>query len=288
MKTESRRVLDHGFVLTEQELRRLVDTAAQQMHRARADQVPETSFHVKFKSGEVVEKLLLEDVLGLENAGSRQIVHLGMEMKGKPGWEQFAIKIGFTNIRAEVGEYRPILYVVTGEDRDWVLVTASELDDRIAKCRCFNWSRASWSVRSGLVFPLFMALFMLLSLGGFLYTTARRGQVADRIEAKWKDGTLRDPIEAIILTEKAREAREAFTWQRIVGWMVVIPLGGTSVVLLSGVFLYYLYPGYVFCWGDYVKLYERRVAVRRYVVWGIIVTLCLSVVAGMIANRLSR
>jgi hypothetical protein len=55
MRTELRKSFFHGFVLTEQELRRIYDIMLQQMKRITTANVVDV-FELKFKNGMVAEK----------------------------------------------------------------------------------------------------------------------------------------------------------------------------------------------------------------------------------------
>jgi hypothetical protein len=87
---------------------------------------------------------------------------------------------------------------VKGGVRDWVLVTASELEDRITKVKC---AAVHKSFRSGsLWFSLMTYLIYALSILGFMHATIARPQltlVADAVRSP--SGAQLDAIKAIAL-----------------------------------------------------------------------------------------
>src|ERR1700677_1631044 len=76
VQTESRKTFHHGYLLNEQELRRIVDTATQQIRKANPNGGINTFFVLKFKNGTLTRSNSVEDVLSLENLGPKQIVRL--------------------------------------------------------------------------------------------------------------------------------------------------------------------------------------------------------------------
>jgi hypothetical protein len=55
MKTEARQSFSHGFVLTEQELRRIADVATQQLVKVRPSPPPKTQIELRFRNGTITE-----------------------------------------------------------------------------------------------------------------------------------------------------------------------------------------------------------------------------------------
>lgn len=287
MKTEARKTFRHGFVLTEQELRRTVDSATQQMQRIVPSRAPDVHFEVKLKNGTVAHSWSLEDLLSFENFASKQIVRLDIEMEQQNESSKYAIMLRFTNLNVEDDEVCSVKYVVMGEDRDWVLVTSSELEERVGRVKSFALNRMFGRRRHEWISPLFAGLFLVLSFTGMIRALDHRSHLAEAIEARWKAGILHDPIEVMILMQRDSESREAaLSPGNFVRWSIVYPVGLAFVLSACALGLIYLYPAYVFCWGDYVKTYERRVSIRKFLLVGIVVSLAISVIAGVIVNRM--
>jgi len=72
MTTEARKSFSHGFVLTEPELRRIVDVATQQFDKATSPAKTLTRIKIRFKNGTITEADSLDDLFSLENVGSKQ------------------------------------------------------------------------------------------------------------------------------------------------------------------------------------------------------------------------
>lgn len=302
MKTEARKEFSYGFVLTEQELRRIVDVAVQQLEKVTADDGPpvKPQIQVKYINGTLTETDTLDDLLSMENVGSRRItrIRVGFFEMGKK-FDDFDTEyqddvhfIGLTFNDPEVtgASSQSISYVVKGSNRDWVFVTASELDERIAKVKRRT-VRALLTDTPRFFFP---ALAFLGVLCGFAFMLTNSVShlssqpTAQTLEAKWKAGTLRDPIEAMIIEEKDREIdRKSLDPANIVNRATLIPISILLSVGLVALLFVYLSPGYIFCWGDYKKIYETRLKVRRYVFSVVIVGLVVGIIASVIANKIT-
>jgi hypothetical protein len=137
MRTELSKPFTHGFMLTEQELRRIHDTMVQQMKRDGRD-VFSSLYELKYKNGGRAEKASLDDVIADTNNGEWIIQGLRMALLSKrfqPQETQIEIefRVPPPPPTKEVTQ-RPfsIRYHVIGNERDWVYVVSSLLDERIA------------------------------------------------------------------------------------------------------------------------------------------------------------
>ncbi len=292
MKTEARQSFGHGFVLTEQELRRIADVATQQLGKIPSASASKTLIELRFKNGTITETDSLDDVLSLENIGTKHIVRMRISFTSERdnptrliGLPEHVISLTFTNTE-EGGDERPVSYAVRGNDRDWVFVTASELEERISKVKSLSPRTLLSHIPGSLTLPILFLLGLLAAT--LIATTPRHYSTAQSMEIQWKAGTLRDPIEAIIMQQKSIEAMDQARGGRsifavLIGVPVALVLGLWALVGLAT----YLYPAYVFCWGDYTKLFERRVQIRKYVFSVVVVGLTVGILASVIANRIT-
>jgi len=46
-------------------------------------------------------------------------------------------------------------------------------------------------------------------------------------------------------------------------------------------------PDYNFCWGRYVKVFERRKSIVNFIIFGVVVTIVLGIIIGIVANYIS-
>jgi len=83
MKTEARQSFSHGFVLTEQELRRIADVATQQLGKVRPSPPPKTEIELRFRNGTITESDSLDDLFSLENVGAKHIVRMRISFESE-------------------------------------------------------------------------------------------------------------------------------------------------------------------------------------------------------------
>jgi hypothetical protein len=138
MRTELRKSFTHGFVLTEQELRRIHNKMMQQMKSHGKDNFS-SYYELRYKNGVRAEKASLDEIIADDNSGKSKIQGLKMALLSRSPIQETQIEIEFrvpppTSKDVDERSYS-IQYYVVGDERDWVYLTSSELDDRIANIK---------------------------------------------------------------------------------------------------------------------------------------------------------
>jgi hypothetical protein len=75
MQTEIKRRHKWGFILTEQDLRRIIQTCREHGEKLCTGSVQQ-KFSAKLRDGAVTESANIDDIVGLENIGKRRIEKL--------------------------------------------------------------------------------------------------------------------------------------------------------------------------------------------------------------------
>jgi len=202
---KSSKTFKYGFVLDEQEIRRMAGLIQEQIKKAGFDQ-PQLKYYITFKNGTFAEVDNLDYVVGQENSGSSEISYLGLASQNLPfsvnpetdfNSELLSIKVEFENIDITDSSNRPIRYSIRGTDKDWVMVSSSLIQERIEKNK-----RKTWTIRNSVFFPIFNSWIFLLLLSIIF-------NFADEISTKlyFQDYkpilTKEDSIKAISNREKA-------------------------------------------------------------------------------------
>jgi hypothetical protein len=134
IQVESRKTFRHGFVLTEAELRRIVDNVSEQFQKL--GQNPNITYTLTYRNGVVADTALLEDVLSQENSGSGQIVKLRVACESGAPPNTTVVVLEFINADAEDEPgYISMRFLIRGQSRDWVFVTSTMIEERITKIR---------------------------------------------------------------------------------------------------------------------------------------------------------
>jgi hypothetical protein len=103
---------------------------------------------------------------------------------------------------------------------------------------------------------------------------------ATLLETAYKNGVIKDPIEALIFLEKARAANHFGL--KFVGVMILVFAVPFAVASGVSFVLPRLYPSYNFYWGDYIARYDKRRSNLR-ILWTVVVLgILVSLVAGLL------
>ena len=294
MKNEARKTFRHGFVLTEAELVRATADADAQIRKVTKEPV-KTQIEARFKNGTISEFDSIDALLQLENIGPSEITRLRIELQETPKRliPEHTIAITFRNPEQEE-DATPISYAVRGQDRDWVLVTASLLEDRIAKIKNHSVRAYVWTNPRPPVFSTLALVFTLCLMGTFSWAIRKAVKTqlpsaATVMEKRWKEGSLHDPIEALIIIQKEADARTShLDAQSVMLWSLafaaVVPLALLIITPIAA----YLSPAFVFKWGDNAARYDRRIRARNFLLVTIALALAIGIAAGVIANHITN
>jgi hypothetical protein len=267
-----------GFILTEQELRRLIGVISDQLIKIIPDAKVIQSYSIKYQNGAIAETSSIDHVLAQENSGSAQIVRLKINATA----ENSAAIIAVEFINADKEEESGLISIkqkISGKSRDWVFVTSSLVQERLTKIKRFAPNQMAKSkFLAALLFPVFILLTLLFTA----FLSGNRAEYIDKIEALWKKGTLKDPIEAIILFERNRSNFDRYAVVK----PIIYPIIVMAVFVLIYAFFYKYYPVYNFCWGDYLQLFEKTESKRKFWLIVILVGLLISVLGSLIANSI--
>lgn len=291
MKSEAKKTFQHGFDLTEQEFRRIYDALCQQMERSCQGCLPHSTFEIKFKNGVVANPVTIDEILALENIGSESILRLSIKLDdGKPQ-PASSIKLDFRDVDNDYEPgYESISYTIAGDDQNWVFITSSQLDERISRIKKFALNQ--YGSRRNRLFPsVLLPIIMLLTLLPFLIAVPRltqsENQKIDAIETQWRNGEFKDEVEVIFAIERVRVNERGLGALLLpLGSMFAAPTVFLFLVTSGSYFWARYFPVYNFLWGDYVRYYEKRRSVARFVLIGVIFTIIISVFANYISALL--
>jgi hypothetical protein len=137
MRTEIAHHSKSGFLLSEQELRRLAQSC--QEHAPRVGVNDALKIRAKLKDGTLVDSPYIDDILALENGGRRAITRLSLTCDDNHEDPKSYIKIEFENGLTNPASWDAASVSVVGESRDAAFIAAAELDDRVKKTQVRAW-----------------------------------------------------------------------------------------------------------------------------------------------------
>ncbi|MCR9366870.1 hypothetical protein [Vibrio antiquarius] len=320
MKAHKTGIIDKGFVLDEKGLRRIISTAKEQLSKANLGEIFQ-KYEVKYNNGVIEIFSNIEDVLELDNVGSSKLSSLFITLGIVD--EEFTIELTFKDLNSEIKE-DSIHYKVTGNDRDWLFITISQIEERVesisrSKLWAFNAKFNDLMMFFGVGLMLtFYYVFISMEYEGRVYYFEYDKKWEDFVEVDYnvsqeikklsvKEPEL-SPIEVLYeyqlildenkkITEAAKQKHKdaATEWfseknsQRMKEeYKIVIMLMGGFIPA----FLLYaysklslsLYPLYVFCWGDAKDNFSKTESRRRTILIGVGLSFVVSVAAGLFVN----
>lgn len=289
----SNKTYDHGFLIKEQELRRLVDLMSDQ-HKKTSDNPTKFIFNMKFSNGAVEITDNIDDVLNLDNEGSSSIKSLEIASTQTNNEVENEIKVKLQTLDNEhYYDEKPIKYSIRGQSRDWVFVTSSLIEERITKIkkRNFLFNHDTKRVLKTFSIP-FLSMFFLLGIIISMYSKSaslREAQLKaiTKIENQWNAKKLSDPVKVIIELEKSRaknnenvlSVNDIFLSKAFTTIIFLLILSYVSIYLYSK-----FNPIYNFYWGGYIEVYEKKESRRKLLVSVVLVTLILGIGVNLLSN----
>jgi hypothetical protein len=136
VRTERKKPLTYSFILTEQDLWTINDVILKQMRSGTTDSI-DPFFVLTYKNGVTTEKASLDDVIAENNSHDWEIygLKMGAFSRNRPQKARIEVEFRVPPPPASIDATRrphSIYYRVLGDDRVWVNLTSSQLDDRIA------------------------------------------------------------------------------------------------------------------------------------------------------------
>ena len=278
MKTQNQRSYNTGFVLNEQELRRIHQLIIDQFERHLGSTVNiKMSYEIRYRNGSISEPNSLDTIMAQENIGSLAITHLGIRFTDDNNPFLYDVTLRFINLDLEKYGSASISYTVIGNDRDWVFIVTSLLDERIKRIKRFRIYAADNFINLG--FAMTFSLFAL-TIVALPNSNSQELNKLKLIEQNYKNGKLKNPIEALIEIEKYKIDANypSMPMNSMAGVGIILAL-----IIIVFATVHYCFPSYNFCWGEYVAFKKRRENIGKF----IIVTVILGLVIGVIGNYIS-
>ena len=301
VSVESNKAYYHGFVLREPDLRRLIDVVGEQLHKLGSGDI-DFVYTVKYQNGTVAETADLDAVFAQENAGSASIVRLVVQAKYSLQDSNSSIEIVFRNVdsRQESGEVA-IKFTIKSDSRDWVFVTSSILDERIAKTKRLSFNQISERRSTRALPQILLPMVFLISMFIGMFKSDNESNNYSReiisevnqIESSWLKGAIKSDGELILKLAKTKAKsdlkKDALLHDfssigKMFGWIV----GGFIILFLLAMAFEKLYPGYNFCWGEYLETFNKKESARKFILVVVLLGLVLSIAGGLITNYIGN
>ena len=265
-KTSTYKSYEFGFVLSEQELRRIVQVCYQHILKHVDEKNCRQIIKAYLADGAIVESATVDNILSLDNTGSKSIEGILLHFNdGKMDYEkesapdpEWGIWVRFLNPITRSDTWTSVSCLIIGQSRDWAFLLSSELEERIKKIKTTSFAYI-FSRRYFFAIPAAIA-FALSMIGAIQIDSTKYENIPATLELLYRNGQIKDPIEAIILTEQMKQSAAASP-ERTANMLIfiilsfAIPFGIAWIVENT---IPYFAPAYNFYWGDYVKDYDKK------------------------------
>ncbi|MEM7737043.1 MAG: hypothetical protein AAF267_14775 [Deinococcota bacterium] len=224
LKVKSSKGISKGFALYESQYRRLIDLSKEQVEKEIFEDSYVEKYKIAYENGVVAETSSIDEVLEQENFGQASIVSLQATIGNNINDDQPPkILLSFDSDNSKKGS--PIFYSIDGSSRDWVFVTSSLIEERIASITMPQWTLLKIKPNgymSIILLSLILTTFLVQTntFSSWLYSSLGLSQeiitldsfqdenqeiiYSEEIRQSYEDGETTNAIEAIILLEELK------------------------------------------------------------------------------------
>jgi len=279
MQTEVVKPFKWGFVLSEQELRRIYQSCLDNCKKAGCEE-PKHSAIVKLQDGSIINSNNIEEALSLENSGSKSIEKLELKFDDGSTDPRWSISISFIDGYKAAESWDSAVLEVKSDSRDWAFITAAELEERLKKVTIISWS---YVISRKWMSIVMMLLLMVTMFGSTAIFTDFNSfpQPGAALQEQYDKGLITDPIKAIIFIENFRVENRPSMFNSLMPTLI-----STVVVMLLYMFALFVLPrartNYNFYWGDHISIYDKQQSRIKAIIAFVIFGVLASLIAGWI------
>ena len=244
MSIRVNKLLHNSFVLDEPELRRIHQVLIEQVTQAAQNDDISTTFILKLKNQMSLDKTSLDEILAESNGGVHAIQELTIEISSKSSSIKISLKFSKDN-------FSSIFYSIYGNDRSWVTITQSIIEERIR-----NIKRPL--ILSG-INRFILLWFTIVITSGTIFGVINL--FLDRLANIPHSGGI------------------AVTAKDVIVFLIGI------ILLAVGVLSYLVFfPPQNFYWEDYTKIYQRRQSIGKFILIVMLIGIVLNVFGSAVAS----
>ncbi len=266
----------HGFVLTEQDLRKLITVSTDQIKKRNT--TCKTEFKCILKDHTTIDTKNIDDFFSIENSGLQSIITIKGKIFSED--EKETIYINFHDINRDENSYYSIQLDIFTEDRDWAFVTTADIEDRISRIKYFDFS-LWWN--NSIFSHIFIGLVTIFCLWYFNTHFSPSIEKSESLRIAYESGKIQNSVEALIFLEEQKEDKSAYWY---LAFLVFISLGPITLSKLIEWLAKIVSKPYVFCWNEEIKSHEKRTNFLKTISITVILGGIVSLVVAFIAAKL--
>ena len=266
---------DWGFLLKDKDLRRIAQVC--QDHILKKVNVNDFKVRINYalKDGSEGELTKIDEIFDLDNYRSKQIKRLNLTYDDGKEDSDWSIAVSFRDSSSYL--FSSINYQIDGQANDWVQVTAYDIEDRLEKVKIFSPTLTFEKLSTGI--SAYGGLLLVFLVG---QTIASPTTAIAQLEKAYKEGLVKDPVEAVLLLEKVKSTTY-FSWKSLLMYTLALALPYIVLWLLRRTVLK-LYPPYNFYWGDYIAYYQKCENAQN-ILWTVVV---LGILVSIVSTYILR
>lgn len=281
MRTKNQRSYNTGFVLTDRELRQIYHLIIEDFKKHLGSTVNiKMYYEIRYRNGSISEPNSLATIMEQENIDSFAITHLEITFTDDNNPFLYGVTLRFINLDLEKYGSASISYTVIGNESNWVLSVTSLLDERIKRIKRFRIASPDNIINLLLAMMVSLFAWTVIALPNSKSSELNKLKL---IEQNYKNGKLKNPIEALIEIEKYKIDANypSMPMNSMTGVGILLTL-----IIIVFATVHYCFPSYNFCWGEYVAYKERRETLGKFILGTVILSLVIAVTANYISARL--
>lgn len=260
MAAKLNHTFDKGFLLNEEHLRKIKDIIS--------NRVDETSikYNVSREDSFLFKTDKIEDIIKENNLKREKIKEITLTSIDENA--DIDLKINF--------ELDGVKLSITGADRDTVFLLASELKNYISSEVC---TVHQITKHSKLINLVLIGSYLVL-ITSFIANMASPS--TSEVNAILDSNNINEKINFLI----TKDVNQPFSKYYIV-LLVPMMLGGVYLDDVFNKFASYFFPSNLFLFGKEQERYDKRMDIRSKFIWVIAAGLIISIVAGVLTNKLN-
>lgn len=275
---------DSCFILNDRKFSRIVEVAKERLERFKSTHQLNEKYRVNFSDGKELFVNSVQDILGLDNSKKVPVSKISAFFSiVDSGTLTHSIRIVFNS----EDHRRPMQATCESEDLGWLKETIGAMEEQLERTIPTDFAYAL-NRRSGFIFVLFFGLIFGL-LSGFLVEKKNGLTLTDdkaeelvllsnsvKTDSEKIDFVYKYLSSTLVIDSRAKKIKGMLSETRT--YLIGIP----SLVALLSAFaaIFWFYPRNVFSWGDCGENYERTVERRKFLWYGVV----LSLVIGVLGN----
>lgn len=272
--------VSQGFILSAEELDKIHGRLCQRITDIDKANLPNIYFKIDFKEYPFKELSAIEQVKSLHNGGKEKITKLELTISNNQ--KTYLTKVVFLDANEIIDN--SIEYQIIGEQEDWVIRTEEEINKRLEVIkkptitkvfRSFFPKNPIWAIMiSGFILVFLLGMIFSPTQPNQQYSQPNSVAPINQLESRWKKGEIKDPVEAIILLEKAKLENEQLeknkSYIELPKTVKINTKFLTIVILISFgiVGIIYRFPEYTFYWGDSKTEYDKKQNISSLILVG--------------------